>query len=231
MKPWRGYNHEKYFNFTIVAIILLIVVVSGGCLTLKMTKLPEIPKEYFLENAEESTIKDHMRRIIEAKKKAEIESNINYINKLVSKDIDFKTFLQERHKQIVKESAQLFLFNDKAIFLEVDMYLSRMTGEIDKTSYDVEHESEHYENADKCGIEAYYAIRVIVESRVGKKWKFKTGPSLVPLIEKKAIEKDWTLKDYTNALRVVVNVSDMSSGDLKTIEAIEAIEKITSEEN
>ncbi len=218
---------KNILSLTIVAIILLIMVVSGGCSILKMTKLPEIPEEYFLENAEEYTIKGHMKRIIEAKKRAEIEPDINYVNKLVFKDIDFKTFLRKQHNQIVKQSAQLFLFKDKATFLEVDRYLSRMTGEIDKTNYDMQHESEHYENADKCGIKAYYAIRVIVESRVGKEWKFKIGPSIVPLIEKKAIEEDWALRDYTNALRVVANVSNMSSGDLKTIKGIEAIEKIT----
>ncbi len=216
---------------TIVAIILLIVLVSGGCLILKMTKLPEIPEEYFLENAEESTINKHMERIMEAKKRAEIEPSINYMDKLISKDIDFKTFLPKRHKRIVKKSAQLFLFKDKAIFLEVYKRFLQMPEGIDKANYAMEHESEHYENAAKCGVEAYYAIRVIVHGRKGNEWILEAGPLIVALIEKKAIEEDWTLKDYTNALRELENVSNMSSEDLKSIESIEAIEKSTSEGN
>ena len=46
---------------------------------------------------------------------------------------------------------------------------------------------------------------------------------MIPFVEKIAISERWSLKKYIGVLEDIINVSNMSEGDLKTLRTIQAI--------
>lgn len=170
----------------------------------------------------------HKQRVLSYKKRISNSPKVNHIKDFIEGRVDYTKYLPNQHQSIVDECNELFLFTDNDIFLETNAILSNETGhpDIDKAVRDIEHENEHLEKAKRHGCECYIGIRFNFTQIAPRKWSGNTTPTMIPFVEKIAISERWSLKKYIGVLEDIINVSNMSEGDLKTLRTIQAMKSL-----
>lgn len=191
----------------------------------KMNEIKSIQKNLIIDCFDSSTVSKNMRKIVEAKKST-CSKKVNYLKELIDKKIDFYQFLIEQHNQRIGAAEEKFLSTDINIFKKLYKILSQQTGDLGRENYASKHEQEHFVKAIGHGVEALYAINLTVASRVGKIWSFKINPETIILVEKKALEENWTIIKYIDVVKDIASVTNISPGDLKTIESIKLLEAV-----
>lgn len=188
-------------------------------------KLKALPKDYILIECNNQIIIKYYKRINNTLKENNLSPSVNYLKLLISKNINYENFLIEYHNHKIEEASILFLFKDEKVFECVYNYFSR-NEDHNKIVRNIVHEKEHFDKALKNGVEVYYSLIINILSRTGKETKFNITPAVFPLIEKSAIEFNWSLNKYLKVSKELLNVHNMSKSDSLSIKTLEAIEKV-----
>ena len=182
-----------------------------------------IPEEYFVENSNDKTVLNHLIRINE-EQKLQNKPPPNYVEKFTYKVIDFETYLIKQHQNRIEKTARMLLFKNLKIYSEV---YPNIRNRLNSTQLleDINHEIEHFRKAKENSIEAYYGIKVNIDSISDSIYLTAKG-SVVAFEEKKAYEENWTLRKYINVCKDVATVSKMSHSDSVTMKTLENLEII-----
>lgn len=190
-----------------------------------MSKLFDIPEEYFAKDINSPVLQKHMRRVAYFKKIRKKAKNIDYIENLANREIEFNEFLEKQHKKRIKDCAELILFKNPDDFYVAYALLSRnKEGERLESAYI--HETLHYKKCKGYGIISYFGIKFPDLKRKERGWYFQMQATLISLFERKALGNKWPLKRYLAVLGDCAMVSSLSSGDRKTLKTIKEIERL-----
>jgi hypothetical protein len=185
-------------------------------------------QDCIITDCSKENLHKHKQRVLRYKKKLLKSPKVNYVRDFIERKIDYEQYLSYQHQSVIDYCNELFLFVDNDIFLEANTIIQQEANHFDpdKIKADIAHENEHLEKAKKHGCECYIGIIFNFKQVAPGRWEGNSTPTMVPFVEKFAIDNKFPLEKYLNVLEDIATVSNQSEGDINTLRTIDAMKTL-----